>query len=328
MPLYICLATRPPVWLDLRDSTVIYEVGDRQVSRVGTHYILKRTRNTGPSIEAATHRFIAANTDVPVPRIHAEWLSRDRQYHFLLQQRMPGEALRDCWSRLSHAARISIADQVADHMYTLSQFRSSKMQTVRPNPAPLINNRFVPTQVPYERHLTDRHPHSTSSIFHVEFGPALKAAGVDPSLIRLARRTMPPCRDQLALTHCDLFTGNIMVDAARARVTAIIDWETAGYWPLWFQHARATHGCDEEDCEWKWMLSRAHRRDIPHADHGRVWWDAVRALLREPESTEGRDWLRLVRMYMKGEVGVEALRAYRELGVEGLAWGLAGLGLA
>ncbi len=313
------LSTRQPSWFAPSSLEVIYNYGQRAVYKAynpsnDTTFILKRTPNLDGIVntEAATHHFLVDSTAVPVPAIFGEWLSPDRERHYLLEERISGQNLRDCWSQLSVSARLSIAEQVASYMTELSNYTSNRMQTINGHRLP--NNNFIPSPTPRSDFLP--RCSSRTEIFDDLFRPALERAGVSSRVIRMARTTMPPCTDQFVFSHCDLFTGNIMVDPRRARVTAIIDWESGGFWPAWFQYARITHGCDDGDGEWKRLLSRVMRDSIPHGEHGRVWWHAMQRLLTPPQgavSRAARVWLGLLELYVSGEVGKESLRTYRDL---------------
>ncbi|GAA5823538.1 hypothetical protein JCM11251_000671 [Rhodosporidiobolus azoricus] len=53
-----------------------------------------------------------------------------------------------------------------------------------------------------------------------------------------------PCFDStapLVLTHGDFATRNILVDGSRVRVTGLIDWELAGWYPPWVEKYRAVY---------------------------------------------------------------------------------------
>ncbi|KAK4040035.1 hypothetical protein C8A01DRAFT_16083 [Parachaetomium inaequale] len=305
----------PPLGFTLEDAEIIYQYADRIVWKLGNGRILKRTQHLHTNSEAATHRFIADRTTIPVPCVYAEWLSADRRFHYLLEARAPGTTLGACWGQLTMDGKLDVAVQIATWMeYLMNNFRGDRMQTV--SGARLPNNCFVPRVADPRGCLSGRWA-TNDDIFYREFEPALQRQGVDPDVIGLLRRVMPPCEGELALTHCDLYLGNIMVEPRaggnRAVVTAIIDWESAGYWPAWFQYARITHGCSRDDTEWKWILSQETRGRIKHADHGRVWWDTVHLLLHRPRSLQARAWLRLLARYVRREVGREALREYEEL---------------
>jgi len=303
----------PPPWLSMADATIIYQYGERIVYQIGDDYILKRTPR-GPNTEAETHHFVALRTEIPVPRIYGEWLSPNRRHHFLLQQKIPGTTLGAAWPRLSKPDKLRLARQVDAMMARLGRFEDTRMQTIAETRLP--NNAFVPhpADPPGLPYLSGRW-RTDAAIFDNEFLPALSRAGVTAPLIRVLRRTMPPCDTDFVFTHGDLYVGNVMVDPVRVKVTGIIDWESAGFWPEWFQYARITYGVNRDDVEWKRLLSRLQRErgTIKYADQGRVWWDAVATLLGDPESERARLWLRLLVDFLKGNVGVWTLREYRKL---------------
>ncbi|KAK3297309.1 kinase-like domain-containing protein [Chaetomium fimeti] len=305
------IPTTHPAWFDsLREAKMIYQCGDRVVWVVDDQFILKRMRYTINS-EAPTHEFVNSKTDIPVPHVFAEWLSADTRTHYLLEGRIPGQTLGDCWGQLTNETRIRLAQQVALYMAQLARaFRGKRMQSVARQPLPI--NCFVPGADEPRGPLKGRWA-TDEDIFNNEFLPGLKSKGLPDALIRLVGATMPPCRGQLAFTHCDLYVGNIMVDPAHGVVTAIIDWESAGYWPEWFQYARITHGCSPADGQWKYILGRVSRGLIPHADHGRVWLDMVGLFMHRPDSLQARAWLRLLIKYLKGEASSREMREYESI---------------
>jgi hypothetical protein len=303
------LPNRPPTNFDFSGSKVIYHHGNRKVYKIREEYILKRVPFDINS-EAATHRFVqSSGTSTPVPYIYDEWLSEDRKQHYILEGRIAGETVGDAWPRLSTAAKHSAARQVVTYMERLAQFRSDRLESVAHRR--VITNNFVPK--PLTTHLAGKW-RTDAEIFHHEFRPALTQAGVSPSTMTLLQRTMPPCAGQLVFTHGDLYVGNVMVNPATAEITAIIDWESAGFWPAWFQYARITDGCTPVDGEWKALLSALMRNKIPHAEHGRVWWCAVQELLYDRDSGKGRAWVSLLGQYLRGEA--VDLGRYKEVEVE------------
>ncbi|KAJ5723500.1 Aminoglycoside phosphotransferase [Penicillium malachiteum] len=58
------------------------------------------------------------------------------------------------------------------------------------------------------------------------------------------------------LAHADLTNCNIMVDPGTFKLTAIIDWERSGYYPVWWEYAGATIAFGSDDAEWKGMLRK------------------------------------------------------------------------
>ena len=51
---------------------------------------------------------------------------------------------------------------------------------------------------------------------------------------------------RLVLSHCDLWPCNVMVSEDGARVTAIIDWQTAGYYPDFYERSIYVFRCKLE----------------------------------------------------------------------------------
>ncbi|KAL2176464.1 uncharacterized protein P884DRAFT_278544 [Thermothelomyces heterothallicus CBS 202.75] len=296
------IATSPPAGFSFDRAEVIYQHADRVVWKVGRRYILKRTDFVDDS-EAATHRFMWKHTPIPLPRLYGEGPggpSRQRRshqhyYYYLLEERIPGQTLKDCWGRLSRADAEAIAEQVAGYMEELARFRGRRMETV--TGARLPNNGFNPRPEDARERLAGRWA-TDDDVFDGTFAPALRRRGLGEAVVRACRRTMPRCEGQLVLTHGDLYVGNVVM---------------AGFWPEWFQYARITHGCGRDDGEWKRVLSRASRPRIRQADHGRVWLDAVMLLLYQPDSLRARAWLRLLFRYQRGEVGRAALRNYQNI---------------
>ncbi|KAK4099525.1 hypothetical protein N658DRAFT_508569 [Parathielavia hyrcaniae] len=307
------LPTRGPPGIDLSDRNrqTIYRHADRVVEKVGSRYILKTTSNTVNNSEAATHNFITRNTTVPVPKVYGEWLSSLRRKHNILEGRIWGFTLADCWKDLPLHARLNVAQEVAGHMRELARFTHTRMESVSGKRLP--NNCFNPRPRDPRGYLSGRWS-DDDDIFNNEFYIPLRRAGVSRATVAKIRRTMPPCRGELVLTHCDLFVGNVMVDPARGVVTGIIDWESGGYWPGWFQYARITQGCSDDDGEWKFLLSRMCRDDIRHAEHGRVWWHMVQTFLYEPDSAEAMVWLGLLLGHIDGRVSRATLHRYQNIG--------------
>ncbi|QSS61133.1 PKc-like superfamily domain-containing protein [Histoplasma capsulatum] len=69
----------------------------------------------------------------------------------------------------------------------------------------------------------------------------------------LARlRTRLPTSAPYTCTHGDLTFCNIIVKDGN--LAGILDWENAGYFPVWWEYVAATIGLDKEDAEWKALL--------------------------------------------------------------------------
>lgn len=89
------------------------------------------------------------------------------------------------------------------------------------------------------------------------------------------RERMPPATPY-TFTHGDLTNVNIMVE--NGNLTGIIDWEAAGYYPVWWEFACAGIGLGQEDYEWKTLL----RKYMPDYSAAREFWLDFYALSKYP----------------------------------------------
>jgi hypothetical protein len=62
-----------------------------------------------------------------------------------------------------------------------------------------------------------------------------------PELVAKYRSQLPDTYD-IRFSHADLSWENILVDVSTGRVTGILDWEMAGYWPEWWEYRKALFG--------------------------------------------------------------------------------------
>jgi aminoglycoside phosphotransferase (APT) family kinase protein len=87
---------------------------------------------------------------------------------------------------------------------------------------------------------------------------------------------MPPAAPY-TFTHGDLTNVNIMVE--NGSITGIIDWEMAGYYPVWWEYVGTSVADSEEDREWKTLL----RKYMPDYSAAREFWLDYYYLCRNPK---------------------------------------------
>lgn len=98
-----------------------------------------------------------------------------------------------------------------------------------------------------------------------------------PDKAREGFRARMPKSSPYTFTHGDLTNVNIIV-SEEGNLAGIIDWETAGYLPVWWEFAAAGIGLGEEDAEWKALL----RARMPEYTKEREFWRDHYALRRYP----------------------------------------------
>lgn len=94
-----------------------------------------------------------------------------------------------------------------------------------------------------------------------------------------------PSAAPYTFTHNDLCFINIMVE--NGHLTGIIDWESSGYFPVWWEYTFAGIGLGQEDKEWKTLL----QKHMPAHNEALEYYMYFLALLRYPEFNYVHPWL-------------------------------------
>ncbi|KAJ5735981.1 uncharacterized protein N7483_001106 [Penicillium malachiteum] len=250
---------------DPKDQIPCLASGDRGAWSLGSKFILKDRNSNPPVHEAATTTFVKENTIIPVPGIAKEWTDGTR--HFILAERVPGETLEKVWSKITEEKREELAKETAEYISQLRQFHSPKIQSVNRQP---LHNAFLLGGDSYTVH----GPFSTQD----ELWDTMVANFKDvPDEVAALWKERMPSPLPWTLAHADLTNCNIMVDPETFKLTGIIDWETSGYFPVWWEYVGAMFGFGSNDAEWKGLLRKympdysgalGWFRDIYHLSHG------------------------------------------------------------
>lgn len=175
--------------------------------------------------EAEAMRYVALHTSVPVPEVQESYIKDGCSY--IVMTKADGEPLGDLWKDLSSEQRAFVVSQLRN--YT-EQLRS------------LIGEFYgalwcQPSEDIFFKHLPFRHEE-----FH--YGPYCSRRQYNDGLVaalensrprplsetdkELARRLQAINDETITFSHGDLHSLNILVDHT-GNVTAIIDWEAAGF---------------------------------------------------------------------------------------------------
>ncbi|OMP83919.1 hypothetical protein BK809_0001302 [Diplodia seriata] len=218
----------------LRRCTVLVLIGllERFRPRQGVVLMLsdKVCVKHGPLVhlsEASTLRFIAQNTSIPVPKVYCAF--ERRGWTYIVMERIDGDKVGQGWVKRTEESKAKILSKLKP---LIQQLRNV------PAPGPRVSNvdggslydprlpgplRFGPFDSVH-----DFHKH-----LHGGFGPD---ASFDPEvneLIRLHDQPWPPP----VFTHGDLSSLNIL--ARGDEIVGIIDWETAGWLPYYWEYTTA-----------------------------------------------------------------------------------------
>jgi aminoglycoside phosphotransferase len=229
---------------------------------------------TGPFAhltEAATLAFIASKTSIPVPRAHCAFVRKNRA--IIVMDRIQGVSLAEALPALSDVDRKAIFEQLRSMFQELRSLppppgvgiESCVGGSLRDSRIPRSWPRFGPFKTVQEFHLWLRHG------LWPEDHPERKDDQDWREIKDMAAKQDGPWPPPV-FTHGDLNPSNILVQGNR--VTGIIDWEFAGWYPHYWEYTST----------WYWALMRPWWQDAlpnflnPHPEElameitRRKWW--------------------------------------------------------
>lgn len=204
---------------------------------ISRNYIVKR----GPFVhltEAATLRFVASNTSIPVPRVHCAFV-HDNMAHIVME-RIHGEPIGHAWRSLSEPQLKKVFSQLLDMFAELRAIQPPAGTGVES----CVGGSLIDSRIPHARPRFG--PFGTIQEFHCwlreDFNPEDHPGREDQDWKDL--KQMKAMHDgpwpSPVFTHGDLNPSNIFVQGDR--VVGIIDWEFAGWYPHYWEYTSAWYG--------------------------------------------------------------------------------------
>lgn len=207
--------------MKVQEETTLHSLFSRKVVRVSENLVVKSGTNLRCH-EAQTLRFIAANTTIPVPKVHdVRW--QDGKVLEIVMDYMPGKRLDEAWNTLDLDQKLSIADELHSYLSQLRDLKGDYIGAVDRGKA-FIGRRASIEGGPFE-----------SELQFNEFilGDLVRSA---PGLIRHYAKFALTDNHEIVFTYADFAPRNILVE--RGRVTAILDWEDAGWYPEYWEYIK------------------------------------------------------------------------------------------
>ena len=218
------------IWLARR---IYQSLASASVSRFGPHSVLKWTDMTRAS-EAANIEYIARHTTIPVPRVQDVFIIDKRTYIVM-------EYIEGC-ELTKTTMTLLPAEQLKDIFEELKRYVAQMRALNPPHPGRVeaADGRgvFDPRLRGTNRGLTS----SCDSIqtFHTRLGHDL-ALSSDTYYREACKKAWPQLQAIRNRQYCTKFTHaniaptNILVN--NGRIAAIVDWETAGWYPEYWEYA-------------------------------------------------------------------------------------------
>ncbi|KAJ5434623.1 hypothetical protein N7491_005218 [Penicillium cf. griseofulvum] len=172
----------------------------------------------GQELEAENMRYVAENTTIPIPHVHAIQ-AHDGGVKSILMDYIEGRTLQDAWSSMIPSQKMSVAQEL--HGY-IQQLRGLKYEHLGS--------------------FSHKNIYTRRSIYLDEYLFSRLTTSV-PDLVRNHMAIKQP-EGNMVFTHGDLAPRNILVDD-HGHVTAVLDWEIAGWHPEWCETVSAYTFCND-----------------------------------------------------------------------------------
>ena len=230
--------------------------GDKPVSRFAPGVLVKFGWDHDAEVRALQFVHGRLSSSVPTPRVlhHApfpaggaavvvepwNWVPHGVWYFFM--DECPGVPLDTVIDGMSPAELDGIADQLIAVLDEMRAYTSAALGSVDGGP---YNNRFMP--YPWNP------PHAFSSV--KEYLDHYRSFFLDFCGQEYVEELFScfPTETKVYLTHGDLLPHNILVEGSK--ITGIIDWETAGYYPEFWEYCRM-HDLGRMTPAWAYVLAR------------------------------------------------------------------------
>ena len=198
---------------------------------IGNLYCLKEVPlddpwDPQPQFLVPSCELLSKFTTIPVPKVIHTWDDKNKSY--ILMTRMPGVTLRSLYATLSSEEKDRYARETADYLLQLRKL-------VHPKPETANGRRLFQIGIGYV-HLLSTKPEEWFNDFH----------GTDIEREEILQ-SWPPM-EPYTFSHLDLTTGNIQIHDGH--VSGIIDWDCAGYFPVWMEYLLLRKQRDREYKDW------------------------------------------------------------------------------
>ncbi|KAJ4364957.1 hypothetical protein N0V83_008573 [Neocucurbitaria cava] len=179
--------------------------------------------------EASTMQFVAKHTSVPVPRVYCAFAKHNRAY--IVMERIHGEPVGAGWFKRSEGSRTKILNQLKNMIEEMRRITPPEgIGVAHVDGGPLYDFRLPGTSNHFG-------PFRTIQDFHRHLRGGLEAhPDHKPEISELIFK-QDNVRSRPVFTHGDLSSLNVL--ASGDEVVGIVDWETAGWYPSYWEYTTA-----------------------------------------------------------------------------------------
>ncbi|KAL1855216.1 hypothetical protein Daus18300_011217 [Diaporthe australafricana] len=189
-----------------------------------------------PANEIAAMRLVRANTSIPVPEILEVHDTEDDGTAHIVMSQVPGEDLEDALHKMTDAQVKAVVKELAGYLQQLRRLDRDPDDGDK-TAAAIIGG--AGSTRGYDNRLGSSAwgPFATAAEFHtyVRFGEPLEHWSHEPDVVAVHGK--PEGAYKVRFSHADIAPRNVRVDKG-GRITGIIDWEFAGWYPEYWEYVR------------------------------------------------------------------------------------------
>lgn len=225
-------------------------LGDPQLYQVwqynATTVIKRVSPPSAAAAEAASMQLARERTSAPVPRILKTIIpEEENEYGVIFMEFVDGQSLQEAWPSLSSEDKQTITGQLKDYLHQIRQVQGDFIGSVDQS---VCNDQL------FSNREHQYGPYQDEDAFRAGIAQSLRACDANSfTQIAINMVNAMPQSKRIVLTHGDLVPRNILVREG-GHVVAIIDWEMSGFYPEYWEYAKAHFFADYEH---PWQEERA-----------------------------------------------------------------------
>lgn len=247
---------------------VLHESTGRRIVRVGSCFLIKYGLNV-TLIEGENMLFVGQFSNIPVPQVYAIYSDKDTGVNYIVMENVQGQTLASRWNTLTTPAKTAIADRLRDVFNHLRNIPC-------PGYFGSLGNRALEDSMFWTA--DDVAPGVINGPFKTEAqlneAMALKYLynNMSPQKAEYYRRVLPLVlrNHNPIFSHADFQRKNVMIRNDGTLV--IVDWETAGWYPSYWEYTLAIFTCGRWDDDWHIWVAKI----LDEYPNEYAWMDMLR----------------------------------------------------
>lgn len=228
-------------------SSVVWPVGESAFCKV-------RAWCEDVEAEASTISMVRETfRNIPVPLVIFSWFDDRLARTYTITRRLSGSTLAEVWADMTYDQRLSVAEEIASYCAKMATITNDHFQSA--SGYGVVEEQFMITKN------ADEQPYLPRS-----FDPCT-ATELAAELGKLSTEPLPNIDALFVFYHANLRPSNIIVSNDDKKVTGILGWEAAAFYPRFWVATKPVDAVefllgrnDDREGLWGQMLSQALQR--------------------------------------------------------------------